>query len=61
MANIRVRQALERIQAELNKVGEHAAQYSGISRKDASSVKWTCEDIAKTAMQIAELAEHPVD
>jgi hypothetical protein len=61
MANIRVRQALERIQAELNKVGEHAAQYSGISRKDAAAVRRTCDDIARTAVQIGELADNPVD
>ena len=60
MPNIQVKRALERIDTELNKVEEHAAQYSGISLKDARYVKTLCEDIAKTAMQISELADHPV-
>jgi hypothetical protein len=56
MPNIRVKNALEKIDAEINRVGEHIVHYSGISRKDADDVRLRAEDIAKTASQIAELA-----
>lgn len=56
MANIRIRNALEKIDREVNRVGEHIVLYSGISREDAAAVERLAEDIAKTASQVAELA-----
>ena len=61
MPNIRVRAAIEKIDRELNRVGEHALQYSGIPRRDALDVKLALQDIIRTAQQLMELAEHPVD
>lgn len=61
MPNIRVRPALEKIDRELNRVGEHALHYSGIRRSDAVAVKFTLKDIVKTAEQLLELADNPVD
>jgi hypothetical protein len=57
MPNINVRRAIEKISNELNRVGQHAADYSGIDPKDARFVKHVAEDIATTAAQIAQLAE----
>jgi hypothetical protein len=56
MSNIRVRAAIERIQTELNQLGEHIISYSGIEKKDAFAVDNAATDIATTAAQIAELA-----
>ena len=56
MANIRIRNALEKIDREINRVGEHIIHYSGISRGEACDVERAAEDIAKTASQIAEIA-----
>jgi hypothetical protein len=56
MPNIRVRQAIERIQTELNQLGEHIIHYSGIEKKDALAVDNAATDIAATATQIADLA-----
>jgi hypothetical protein len=61
MPNIRVRQALERIDSEINRVGEHAQSYSGINRRDISDVVRLCNDIIETAKQIKELTKDPVD
>lgn len=60
MANIRVKQAIEKLDVEINKVAYHAAHYSGIARKDAAEVKRLCADIATTANQLIELANNPV-
>jgi hypothetical protein len=56
MPNIRVRQAIEKLQKEINRVGEHIVQYSGIDKKDAFAIDNAATDIATTAAQIAELA-----
>jgi hypothetical protein len=56
MPNIRIRQALERLQSELNRVGTHIALHSGIDQKDAVIVDNIATDIAITATQIAEMA-----
>jgi hypothetical protein len=56
MPNIRVRQALERLRSELNRVGTHIALHSGIDQKDAVIVDDLATDIAVTASQIAEMA-----
>lgn len=57
MSNIRVKAAIERIQNELNKVGKHITQYSGIDPKDAKAIELAAEDIQTTAGQIRWLAE----
>jgi hypothetical protein len=57
MPNIRVRQAILRIQTEINRVGHHIVQYSGIDKKDALAIDNAASDIATTAAQIAELAQ----
>jgi hypothetical protein len=56
MPNINVRKAIEKISNDVNRVGEHIVQYSGIDPRDARFVESVCEDIAKTASQIAQLA-----
>jgi nitrogen regulatory protein PII-like uncharacterized protein len=56
MPNINVRKSIEKISNELNRVGQHVVDYSGIDPKDARFVENVCEDIAKTASQIAQLA-----
>ena len=56
MANIRIKNALEKIDSEVNRVGRHIVLYSGISRRDARAVELLAEDVAKTATQIMELA-----
>jgi alcohol dehydrogenase YqhD (iron-dependent ADH family) len=57
MPNIRVRQALEKIDAEINRVGRHIVEHSGIDPKDAYAIRRDAVDIAKTAEQIVQLAE----
>jgi hypothetical protein len=56
MPNIRVRHAIEKISNELNRVGQHVVDHSGIDPKDARFIENVCEDIARTANQIAQLA-----
>jgi hypothetical protein len=56
MPNIRVRQAIEKISNELNKVGEHIQLHSGIDAKDARFIDNVASDIAQTAAQIAAIA-----
>jgi hypothetical protein len=56
MPNINVRKAIEKISNEINRVGQHAVDYSGIDPRDARFIENVCEDIAKTANQIAQLA-----
>ena len=56
MPNIRVRQALERLRREINQVGQHIVQHSGIDKKDAMVCDDLATDIAVTAAQIAEIS-----
>jgi hypothetical protein len=56
MPNIRVRAAIERISNDINRVGHHIVQHSGIDPKDARFIDNVATDIAVTAAQIAELA-----
>jgi hypothetical protein len=57
MPNIRVKQALERLDTEINAVGKHILNHSGIDPKDAMLIDKLATDIAETAAQIAELAK----
>lgn len=57
MANIRVKQALEKLDAEINRVGNHVAQYSGVDGLDARAIERTATDICETAAQIVQLAQ----
>jgi short-subunit dehydrogenase len=56
MPNIRVKQALDKLDKELNRVGEHVAHYSGIDAKDAAHIERTLDDIVTTANQIKGFA-----
>jgi nitrogen regulatory protein PII-like uncharacterized protein len=56
MPNINVRRAIEKISDDVNRVGQHIVDYSGVDPKNARFVENACEDIAKTASQIAQLA-----
>jgi nitrogen regulatory protein PII-like uncharacterized protein len=56
MPNINARKNIKKISNELNRVGQHIVNYSGIDPKDARFIENVCEDIAKTASQIAQLA-----
>lgn len=56
MANIRVRQRLDKICSEINQIAEHVAHYSGIDKKDSAHIEMTLDDIRVTAGQIKELA-----
>lgn len=56
MPNIRVRAAIEKISNEINRVGQHIVQHSGIDPKDARFIDNVATDIAVTAAQIADLA-----
>lgn len=56
MANIRVKQALDRIETELNSVYKQIAQYSGVDEKDARIIDTTATNIASMAADIAGLA-----
>jgi hypothetical protein len=60
MPNIRIKQALEKLDTEINRIGEHAAHHSGIASSEASAVHRLCDDIITTAKQIKELADNPV-
>lgn len=57
MPNINVRKAIEKISNEINRVGQHIVDYSGVDPRDARFVQNVAEDIAKTASQIAQLAK----
>ena len=56
MPNIKVCRAIEKIGNDINRLGEHIVQYSGVDPRDARFVENVAEDIAKTASQIAQLA-----
>jgi hypothetical protein len=56
MPNINVRKAIEKISNDVNRLGEHILQYSGVDPRDARFVENVAEDVAKTASQIAQLA-----
>jgi hypothetical protein len=56
MPNLNARRAIEKISSDLNRVGEHILNYSGIDQRDARFVENVAEDIAKTGSQIAQLA-----
>jgi hypothetical protein len=59
MPNINVRKAIEKISDDVNRVGQYIVDYSGIDPRDARFIENVCEDIAKTASQIAQLARNP--
>ena len=56
MANIRVKQALDKVDTELNQIAKHVAHYSGIDDKDAVHITRTLNDIITTAGQIKQFA-----
>jgi hypothetical protein len=56
MPNINVRKAIERISDELERVGNHIVQHSGIAPKDAMFIDNVATGIAETAAQIAGIA-----
>lgn len=56
MPNIRVRQRLDKLCTEINKIAEHVALYSGIDAKDSAYLERILDDIATTANQIKEFA-----
>jgi hypothetical protein len=56
MANIRVARALEEIDSEINRIGKHILNHSGISKGEADYIDRIATDISETAAQIAELA-----
>jgi hypothetical protein len=57
MPNIRVPQAMDRIEREMKRVFEHVKHHSGISEKDAVIVEYGAKDIAKMANEIAAIAK----
>ena len=57
MANIRVKQDLEKLDSEINKIAHHIANYSGIDKNDAVSIERAASDICETAAQIVQMAE----
>lgn len=56
MANIRVKQALDRIQKDLSAVYKQIAQYSGIDEKDARQIDNDATAISEIAADIAGAA-----
>lgn len=56
MANMNVRKKLESIDAELQRVATHVAQYSGIDARDARLIDDLSTDIAVVAANIASEA-----
>lgn len=57
MPNIRVKAALEKMDTEINKIGAHILNHSGIDRSEASTIERLASDICETAAQIVQLAE----
>jgi len=57
MPNIRVKAALEKMDVEINKIGAHIVNHSGIDRAQASDIERLASDICTTAAQIVQLAE----
>jgi len=57
MANIRVPQAMDRIERDMKRVFEHVKYHSGISEKDAIIIEYGAKDIAKMANEIAQMAK----
>jgi hypothetical protein len=57
MANINVKKRLEKLDTEINQVGQHILHYSGIDAKDAMFIERIASDICETAAQIVQLAE----
>jgi hypothetical protein len=56
MANIRIRPATARISDELNKVVQHAVQYSGVDVKDAPIIENDMMDVIQQAARLAGMA-----
>lgn len=56
MANIRIKEALERISTDLDRVAHHAAVYSGVSKEHAMAVDTLATSIAQTAASISAIA-----
>ncbi len=56
MPNIRVPQAMDRIERDMKRVYEHVKYHSGISEKDAVIIEYGAKDIAKMASEIAAIA-----
>ena len=56
MPNIRVKQALERISTELDRIGAHIVMYSGIDPDEARLIDNIATNIATTGAQIAGIA-----
>lgn len=52
MANIRVKQKLEKIERELAEVANYTRLYGGISMKDARAILFRLEDIVGHAEKI---------
>lgn len=61
MPNIRVRQALDRIDVEVKRVRQHVEYHSGIDPKDAAIILNDCMDIAKNVQFIEKIAQHARD
>lgn len=57
MANINVRKRLDAIASELDKVGRHVVQYSGIDARESHAVQQTCSEIIQMAGRLIEEAE----
>lgn len=60
-ANIRVKQALQKIDLEIGKVSEQVRLYSGVSATDTKAVVASCEHIIATCQEIIDEAKTPVD
>lgn len=58
-ANIRVKQALARVDQEMGKISEQVRLYSGVSAADASEVKRVCQHIIDTAQEIVDEIKDP--
>ena len=56
MPNIRVPQAMDRIQRDMKRVFEHVKYHSGIPEKDAVIIEHDALDVAKMASEIAKMA-----
>lgn len=57
MSNPNVRKQLDKIAGELDNLGRHVVQYSGISAKDAHYVQNACSQIVQMAGRLIEEAE----
>lgn len=59
--NIRVKQALQKIDLEIGKVSEQVRLYSGVSAADAKTITASCEHIIATCQEIIDEAKKPIE